>query len=410
MSEGTKRKERKPELRLKGFEGAWDLKGFDVLTYLAGEKNRDNLPLESYSISNEKGFVPQDEQFENGGVMHDADKRMYYIVQPQSFAYNPARINVGSIGYSDLDKPVIVSSLYEVFKTTSEVDDRFLWYWFKSTSFQKKIEEFQEGGVRLYFYYDKLCMCSLPLPNIGEQKVIGEYFSNLDTLITHQQHKYDQLQNLKKAMLEKMFPRNGADVPEIRFKGFEGAWVSRTVKELTIELSEYLSMSSGLPLLTSSRNGLIYQNEYRGNLTTKDMDALFSVVPVGACTYRHMSDDDIFHLNINTLEKGLVSPEYPVFIASKDTCLNFVVLFINSSSDFRTYCAERKKGGTRTRLYYNDLCKFSIMIPDKYEQDAIAEYFQNLDNLISQQQKKLDHLKHLKAALLDKMFVSEKAA
>ena len=199
-----------PEIRFKGFEGAWDLKGFDVLTYPAGEKNRDNLPLESYSISNEKGFVPQDEQFENGGVMHDADKRMYYIVQPQSFAYNPARINVGSIGYSDLDKPVIVSSLYEVFKTTSEVDDRFLWYWFKSTSFQKKIEEFQEGGVRLYFYYDKLCMCSLPLPNIGEQKAIGTYFQNLDNLISHQQKKLEHLKHLKAALLDKMFVSDGA--------------------------------------------------------------------------------------------------------------------------------------------------------------------------------------------------------
>lgn len=117
-----------PEVRFKGFEGPWEKNSFSKITYPSGEKNRDNLPLESYSITNEKGFVPQDEKFENGGTMRDADKKMYYIVSPQSFAYNPARINVGSIGYQNLSKEVIVSSLYEVFKTTDDVDDRFLWH------------------------------------------------------------------------------------------------------------------------------------------------------------------------------------------------------------------------------------------------------------------------------------------
>lgn len=96
---------------------SWEQRKFSDITFPAGEKNRDNLPLESYSITNEHGFVPQDEKFENGGTMREADKRMYYIVSPNSFAYNPARINVGSIGYQNVGKNVIVSSLYEVFKT-----------------------------------------------------------------------------------------------------------------------------------------------------------------------------------------------------------------------------------------------------------------------------------------------------
>ena len=147
-----------PEIRFKGFTDPWEQRKFSDITFPAGEKNRDNLPLESYSITNEHGFVPQDEKFENGGTMREADKRMYYIVSPNSFAYNPARINVGSIGYQNIGKNVIVSSLYEVFKTSEDVDDRLLWHWFKSPDFQKLIMQLQEGGVRLYFYYDKLCM------------------------------------------------------------------------------------------------------------------------------------------------------------------------------------------------------------------------------------------------------------
>ena len=121
--------------------------------------------------------------------MREADKRMYYIVSPNSFAYNPARINVGSIGYQNIGKNVIVSSLYEVFKTSEDVDDRLLWHWFKSPDFQKLIMQLQEGGVRLYFYYDKLCMGEVSLPSLEEQRKIGKLFDTLDNLITLHQRK-----------------------------------------------------------------------------------------------------------------------------------------------------------------------------------------------------------------------------
>ena len=194
-----------PEIRFKSFTDPWEQRKFSDITFPAGEKNRDNLPLESYSITNEHGFIPQDEKFENGGTMREADKRMYYIVSPNSFAYNPARINVGSIGYQNTGKDVIISSLYEVFKTSDDVNDRLLWHWFKSPDFQKLIFQLQEGGVRLYFYYDKLCMGTVSLPSLEEQRKIGQFFDSLDTLITLHQRKLEKLQNIKKSCLEKMF-------------------------------------------------------------------------------------------------------------------------------------------------------------------------------------------------------------
>ena len=178
-----------PEIRFKGFTEAWEQRKFEDVTYLSGEKNRDNNIFESYSVTNDKGFVPQVEQFENGGTMATADKSMYYIVSKNSFAYNPARINVGSIGYYDKPEKVIVSSLYEVFKTINNINDRFLWHWFKSDAFQKMIEQYQEGGVRLYFYYDKLCICSIDIPEYEEQYMIGEMLDKLDNLITLHQRK-----------------------------------------------------------------------------------------------------------------------------------------------------------------------------------------------------------------------------
>lgn len=200
-----KKGSRVPEVRFKGFSDEWIQYSFKDITYRAGEKNKENRLLDSYSISNERGFVLQDEQFENGGTMRNADKSMYIIVSPESFAYNPARINIGSIGYQNVGRDVIVSSLYEVFKTTNQCYDRFLWHWFKSPFFTKLVEVFQEGGVRLYFYYDKLCMCNILLPSVDEQKKIAAVFDNLDTLIALQQKELDKLANIKSACLSKMF-------------------------------------------------------------------------------------------------------------------------------------------------------------------------------------------------------------
>lgn len=194
-----------PKVRFKGFEGEWKKVSFKDFTFHAGTKNRDNLPLESYSISNEFGFIPQNEQFENGGTMTQADKRMYYIVSPNSFAYNPARINVGSLGYYEGNEDVIVSSLYEVFKTDDTICDIFLLYWFKTNIFQKMIEQFQEGGVRLYFFYDKMCKCSLKRPSYEEQQAIASYFTSLDHQITLQTHRLEKLKQIKSACLDKMF-------------------------------------------------------------------------------------------------------------------------------------------------------------------------------------------------------------
>lgn len=195
----------KPRVRFKGFKEDWKNVSFIDITYRTGIKNGENLPLESYSISNEFGFIPQNEQFENGGTMFSADKRMYYIVSPKSFAYNPARINVGSLGYYNGKKEVIVSSLYEVFKTNDLIEDQFLLCWFKTDIFQKMIEQYQEGGVRLYFFYDKLCKCTIKIPSLQEQRQIASFFCSLDKQISLETQRLDKFKQIKSACLDKMF-------------------------------------------------------------------------------------------------------------------------------------------------------------------------------------------------------------
>ena len=184
---------------------SWEQREFSKFTFPAGEKNKNDLPLEPYAITNEHGFIAQSEAHDDFGYMQNVDRTMYIIVKPNSFAYNPARINVGSLGYYEGTENVIVSSLYEVFQTADYVDDVFLNYWFKTKNFMDWIAKLQEGSVRQYFYYDKLCECKMSMPSVDEQQQIGTYFRNLDHLITLHQRKLEPLKKMKKSMLQKMF-------------------------------------------------------------------------------------------------------------------------------------------------------------------------------------------------------------
>ena len=194
-----------PEIRFDGFTDDWEQRKFDEFVKNVAKRNKDNLDLEPYSVTNDRGFISQKDAHDDFGYMKDTDLRAYNIVPPNSFAYNPARINVGSLGYYTGTENVIVSSLYEVFQTEDFIDDRFLWHWLKSDLFPKWIEKLQEGSVRLYFYFDKLVQCQMMVPSVEEQKQIGIYFDTLDHLITLHQHKCNELREIKKYMLKNMF-------------------------------------------------------------------------------------------------------------------------------------------------------------------------------------------------------------
>ena len=195
---------------------AWEQRKVSEFTFPASKRNKNDLQLEAYAITNEHGFVPQNEAHDDFGYMKNTDRTAYNIVRPNSFAYNPARINVGSIGYYEGQENVIVSSLYEVFQTKEYVDDGFLWHWFKADEFPRWIQRLQEGSVRQYFYYDKLCECKLMMPEFEEQRQIATYFSNLDHLITLHQDKYICTKNTLNYMkIEIIIAKETIKMPEL---------------------------------------------------------------------------------------------------------------------------------------------------------------------------------------------------
>ena len=379
----------------------------------SGTKNRDNLPLQSFSVSNDRGFVPQDEQFENGGTVRDADKSMYWIVEPGSFAYNPARINVGSIGYLSTSENVIISSLYEVFRTDESCDDRFLWHWFKSPLFMKQIEMLQEGGVRLYFFFDKLLLSEIWMPSVEEQRLIGGHFDRLNNLITLHQRKYDKLCTVKKSMLDKMFPKPGETEPEIRFEGFTDPWEQRKLGELaevkdSARIPNALWTDSGVPYIRASdvtnddMSGELFISQeafdyYRGQTGAPEQgDMLFNGGGEIGKTHLLKTNAQVY------VQGGAVL--YVRTSESEDLDGEYLTAAFQSNG-IRRYVDIASAGGTMKHFTLGPAQQTPVAAPKLGEQKKIGGLFSHLDNLITLHQRKLELLRNIKKSLLDRMFV-----
>ena len=404
----SKEKRRVPKLRFPGFTEDWEQRKLSDITYLSGIKNKENKPYESYSISNEFGFIPQAEQFENGGTMQTADKSMYYIVSQNSFAYNPARINVGSIGYYDKPDNVIVSSLYEVFKTTDIVNDKFLWHWFKSNQFNRLIGKYQEGGVRLYFYYDKLCKGTMGLPAINEQNKISNLLDDLDMYITLHQRKLDNLKLKKKALLQKLFPKNGDRYPELRFPGFTDAWEQRKLGDFTNQINNFVNPEDAkLPLWSlTAEAGLIEKSDrYERDFLVKKKDQ-FKRIETNTLVYNPMNIT-IGSIDIYTgLYPIAVSGYYVSIVYDKNIDTDFlkeVLLLPSSLKMYKNYATGSLI--ERQRVQYPTFSKLQLLLPNLDEQKAIGQFFKSLNLDITLHQRKLDHLQLQKKALLQQIFV-----
>ena len=344
--------------------------------------------------------------------MREADKTSYWIVEPKSFAYNPARINVGSIGYQSTSGNVIVSSLYEVFQTDEICNDRFLWHWFKTRLFTRQIEMLQEGGVRLYFFFDKLLKGEISMPSVDEQKLIGEQFDRLDSLITLHQRKYDKLAQLKKSMLDKMFPKPGERFPEIRFAGFTDPWEQRKLREIARRVTRKNDGDeSDLPLTISAQYGLVDQRTFFNNqVASKDMSGYY-LLKKGEFAYNKSTSTDSPWGAIKRLvnyDKGCVSTLYICFdLINADP--DFLVTYYETNRWYKSVqliAAEGARNHGLLNIAPDDFFDTVLSIPgQQQEQKLIGNYFSNLDSLITLHQRKLELLRNTKKSLLNRMFV-----
>ena len=195
----------KPALRFAGFEDDWKEVKLGEVLKKNNKKNRDLAINNVESVSNKLGFVKQTEQFEDYSVA-SADLSNYYVISEKQFAYNPSRINVGSIAYKkEGDTLSVVSPLYVSFSTVKNIDDSYLWYWFKTSLFDSQRAIYSEGGVRDTLSFNQLSDIELISPSLPEQEAIGSFFQDLDKAIAKQEEKVNQLKESKQTLLRKMF-------------------------------------------------------------------------------------------------------------------------------------------------------------------------------------------------------------
>ncbi|MBR3359382.1 MAG: restriction endonuclease subunit S [Aeriscardovia sp.] len=384
-----------PALRFPGYTGVWEQHKFSDFTWNAGKRNKDNLDLEAFAITNDRGFIRQNEAHDEFGYMKNTDRRAYNIVEPYSFAYNPARINVGSIGYYEGTEDVIVSSLYEVFKTADYIDDRFLWHWLKSDQFPQWITKLQEGSVRLYFYYDKLCECQMLMPSLDEQKKIATLFDNLDDRIDLHQRQTQKLTELKQGLLQNMFPREGESVPRLRFPGFTTTWKQHKVQDI-------YKITRGYVLAAPETNKNpsddmpypVYSSQTKNN-------GLMGY-------YKDYLYEDAITWTTDGANAGTVN-----YRAGKFYCTNVCGVLL-SEEGYANKCAAEALNNVAWRwvshvgnpkLMNNVMGEIPISLPVSIEeQNQISRFLEEIDNLIGLYERYVTTLIHLKKGLLQKMF------
>ena len=285
----------------------------------------------------------------------------------------------------------------------NELDSYFIYS--RSEELKKYGETVGAGSTFVEVSGKQMANMNLLLPkSIEEQQKIGEYFSNLDHLITLHQRKCEQTKELKKFMLQKMFPKKGEKNPEIRFPGFTDDWEQRKLGEVVEDYIEKTTVEDQYPVLTSSQQkGIVLQEEYfAGNRVSQNGNIGYFVIPRGYFAFRSRSDNDTFVFNRNdAVDMGIISYFYPVF-KPKGVDSDFLLRRLNYGLENQI-----KINSEGTGQHVLSLKKFKNMIgsfPSYEEQQKIGEYFSKLDNLITLHQRKCEQLKELKKFMLQNMF------
>lgn len=248
---------KQPAVRFLGFEGNWSREKFKNYISKSGKRNSRDENIPAYSVSNKVGLVQQSEHFENSRL-DNLDKKSYKFVHPKEFAYNPARINVGSIAFNNLNHSVLVSSLYVVIKMSEKIDNEYILQYIKSRDFINEVRRNTEGSVREYLFFENFKNIRFPyVGNINEQKKIGFFLKQFDERIFLHQQELTTLKQTKQGFLQKMFPKEGEKVPEVRFPGFTDDWEQLRLGDIAllcsskrIHLSDYVK--KGVPFYRGS--------------------------------------------------------------------------------------------------------------------------------------------------------------
>ena len=401
-------KEKKPKIRFKGFTEAWEQCMIEDVAEIYSGQNVSN-EKDGKFINLTMGSVSID-----GQLLYSLRTNRKDRILPKGTLIMPTRdvgagYVIGRTAIIDESNKYYAGNCLYCLNTGRNVSS-FIHYYMNSDSARKKIQIIMAGGAQKQITLPGIKSITIPICKYEEQMKIAEYFTKIDSLITLHQRKYDKLIKIKKSLLEKMFPKNGNNVPEIRFKGFTEAWEQRKLDELLIQRVEHQKISDEAPLLAFSyAEGVIDPEDKKTNkrdfIMVDKYNKIFSRTEKDDIIY---NPANVIHgaIHRNKLRTGVVSPIYKIF-----KCDNVSSKYMGERLHTDKFIAEIMKyiEGTVIKLRTlspEQFLEMNIEIPAQYdEQEKIGKVFENLDNLITLHQRKLEKLKSVKKSLLEKMFV-----
>lgn len=409
-----------PNIRFKGFTEPWEQRKLNEIAEKVTEKNKNNIYNEPLTNSAEMGIISQRDYFDRE-VVNEENLDGYYVVKDGDFVYNPrvsATAPVGPINCNRLGRNGVMSPLYTVFRT-HDVNNLYLEYYFKTTNWHEFMKLNGDSGAR----FDRFTIATsqfmeMPIlyPDIKDQIKIGQYLDSFDHLITLHQRKCDEMSGLKKFMLQKMFPKNGEQFPEIRFNGYTEPWKQRKLGDFsdiktgpfgsTLHADDYVK--DGMPIITTEhfRSGQL--PEVKDGIPQVSDDDYFRL-----SNYTLKTDDIVFSrvgsVDINALvttfqDKWLFSGRVLRVRPYAEVDSVFLHTLLETDNT-RNDIISRAVGQTMPSINTEILKITSLCLPqDIDEQREIGKFFRNLDHLITLHQRKCDEFKEIKKYMLQNMF------
>lgn len=407
----------KPDIRFNGFNGEWEEKKINEISEI---NPHSELPVQfEYvdleSVSGTEMVSHRTERLES------APSRAQRLAQKGDIFYQTVRPYQKNNYYFNLnEKDYVFSTGYAQLR--SKLDGNFFLSVLQSDKFVADVLENCTGTSYPAINPTTLGNLKVAFPDNAEQKKLGALFSQMDSLIASTQKEHDKLVSLKKCMLQKMFPKKGCLVPEIRFKGFSGDWVEKKYQEI---------FDTSISNNTLSRSELINEktvikNVHYGDILIKYGSILdvekddFQFVPdlIKINSKNFLKNGDIVFADtaedetcgkateINNLGKDCVVAGLHTFVARpREAFANFFLGYFINSPCYHNQLIPYMQGTKVTSISKSNMYKSVLFYPSLPEQQKIGSYFQNLDNLISKQSAELEKLKNVKKTLLSKMFV-----
>lgn len=411
FSEGRYDVKKEPALRFPGFKGEWKRCKIDDIVVEYNERTTTNNQFEILSSTHE-GIKFQKDHFNK--VTASADTTGYKIVPKGFFTYRSMSDNgIFVFNQQNIINKGIVSPAYPVFDVI-KADKMFFKQYINNTStIKRELIRIKEGGTRYALSFSKLRSIVLQFPSLQEQQKIGSFLATIDALISETEKELEACREQKRGMLQKMFPKNGADVPEIRFPGFTDAWEQRKLGDLG-------SLKNGMNFSKDAMgHGYAFvnlQNIFGNNVVDVKSLGLAEASEKQLLEYSLQKGDVLFVRSSVKLE-GVGEAALVAETLENTTYSGFIIRFRDEyglNNDFKKFVFVTKKvrdqimsqatNSANKNISQSVLENLTFEIPSKDEQKQIGEYFSSLDNLITLHQRELDRLLELKKGFMQKMF------